>query len=682
MKVSLEWLSDFVDLPADRSPAQLAHDLTLKTVEVENVVEVEGDVVLEIDNKSLTNRPDLWGHYGIAREFAVIYGLPLRTLPAAARPGAVDGLIGTLDPALCRRFTTVEFTVDQVAGTPRYVQDRLRRIGESTNGLLVDLSNYVMFTVGQPTHVYDRDRLAPPLSVGCAEAGTALELLNGHKAQLTEATPVVRDDATPVAVAGVMGSEATAVDAAGRRFLLEAATFLPGPVRAATQRLGLRTEASARYEKGLDTQRVDQAVDLFLHLLREVVPGAGITGMQDVTVEPTERARVQLTREFLDSRIGEALETSELHRMLTALGFDAEIDDTTLRVTAPTWRSTGDITLAHDVLEEVARIHGYDRLPRTRTSVTLHPVRSLNRAPVDRVIREVLAHRSGLQEVITYPWPPEQLMAAVGFPVDRLVRFEGGPAPDRGALRPSLVPGLLEAVATNLRHTPEFGVFEIGTVFAAGPLQPYQGRYEPLPRMGKALVLALVGEDGPVLFRRAKGVLELIVRHAHLDRVGWARGGDAAWADGTARLAVRSDETPVGTLALLPPRIRRAAGIDGVQVACLELDLGPLHRHASRHNTFRSIPELPDADFDLSVVVADEVAWERIEKSVREVDEAISAVSYIGEFRDGWVPEGHRSLTLRVTLRSRTTTLTSESIGTVRADVVEALHREFGARLR
>ncbi|WP_282701148.1 phenylalanine--tRNA ligase subunit beta [Streptomyces sp. CC219B] len=682
MKVSLEWISDFVDLPDDVSPTQLAHDLTLKTVEVENIVEVDGDVILEIDNKSLTNRPDLWGHYGIAREFAVIYGLPLRPLPSADRPEAVDGLTGTLDPALCHRLAAMEFTVAGPDPTPSYIEDRLRRIGEGTVSLCVDLSNYVMFTVGQPTHVYDSDRLTLPLSVVAGDTPSTLELLNGQKAELIESTPVVRDATSAVAVAGVMGSSATAVDVASRRFVLEAATFRPGHVRRTTQRLGVRTEASARFEKALDTQRVDQAIDMFLHLLRDAAPGAIVSGMQDVTIEPTAPAQVELTREFLDRRIGESLKTSELQSTLTALGFHAEINDTALRVTAPTWRSTGDISLPHDILEEVARIHGYDRLPVAQTSVTLQPVRSRNRISVDRAIREALASRSGLQEVITYPWAPDHLVRAVGFAQEQTVRFEGMPAPDRGSLRPSLVPGLLETVTTNLRYTREFGIFEIGTVFDGGTPQPYKGKHESLPPMRKMLGIALVGDDGAALFRRAKGIVDLVRRHCHLIDLRCEGDSDSVWADRSARVAITADETRVGTLALLPPRIRRLAEIDGVQVACIELDLSEVRMQTSRHNAFKPIPELPDADFDLSVVIADGVAWERIEQTTRGVDELISGVSYVGEFRDSWVPQGHRSLTLRVTLRPFTTTFTSESIGAVRTNVLKALQGAFGAHLR
>ncbi|HEX6501112.1 MAG TPA: phenylalanine--tRNA ligase subunit beta [Micromonosporaceae bacterium] len=726
MRISLDWLSDLVDLP-EVEPSRLAHDLTLATVEVEDVVTVDGDVILDIDNKSLTNRPDLWGHYGIARELAAIYQLPLRPLPSAPRPplvadgsgaagsgaAAARGLVGGVDPALCRRFAALRFRVDTSVPTPRLIRERLARIGEASVNLCVDLSNYVMFTVGQPTHVYDADRLALPLSAGYTPTATSFDLLNGQSVDLPAGVPVITDATGVAALAGVVGGAATAVGPASREFVLEAATFRAQPIRRATQRLGLRTEASARFEKGLDTQRVDAAVDLFLSLLREAAPDASVTALQDVTLQPTAPALITVDRDFLDRRIGQRLDDDELYRVLDGLGFDVAVDGTTLRVAAPTWRSTGDVSLPHDLVEEVGRIHGYDRLIAVRPTIALTPVRRLNRRPLDRAVREQLATRAGLREVLTYPWVADHLLAATGFDKERLTRFQGAPAPDRDALRPSLIPNLLDAVVTNLRYHPSFGIFEVGTVFggrdAVPPRHGTAGRRrqpdddEVLPPTALALGIALVGDDGVDLFRRAKGIVEMLRRHCHLIDLpdtdpasdvdlsdtgrasggpACAGGGDPAWADRSARLAIRVGATRVGTLALVTPRARRLTGIDGVQVACAEIELTRLAAHRSRENRFVPLPDLPEADFDLSVVVADTVAWQTVEATARQADALVAAVRYVDEYRGASVPDGHRSLTLRVTLRPRHATLTADVIAAARGRVLDALGRQVRAYLR
>jgi phenylalanyl-tRNA synthetase beta chain len=682
VKISLEWLSDHVDLPAESTPAQLAHELTLKTVEVEGYDEIDGDIVFEIDNKSLTNRPDLWGHYGIAREFAVIYGVPLKPLQSAPRPPASTGLVGKLDPGLCERFSAVRFTVDNSLPTPGVIRERLRRIGEQSVNLCVDLSNYVMFTVGQPNHVYDADGLGLPLSAVFATEPNELELLTGKGVAVPAGIPVVRDATGAIAAAGVMGGASPAARLESRNFVLETATFKPGPVRRSSRRLGLRSAASARYEKALDTQRVDQAVGLFLHLLFEVSPDARASAEQDVVIAATARVELDAGLGFIERRIGTRLFPDEINRTLRGLGFGTAVHDDVLHVSAPTWRSTGDISLPHDVVDELARMHGFDQLPSVRPVVSLNPVSTLNRKPLSRLVREQLTGRGGLSEVFTYPWAASHLLAACGFGEDDTVRVDGAPAPDRGRLRPTLIPNLLEAAAANLRYRTEFGLLEVGEVFAPGDRRTNPAKGEVLPSQRTALGIALAGTDGVALFRRAKGLLETVHRHCHLVELKLSGDTSAAWADPSARLAVRVGGAEVGALALVRPTVRRAAGIEDQNIACVELDLNALTTHTSRDNHYRQLSELPEPDFDLSVVVVDTAQWSQVAETVLQAHELVQRAEYIDEYRGTWVPEGHRSLTLKVTLRPREATLTASQISEVRDAVVAALEKRMGARLR
>lgn len=686
MKISLEWISDYVDVPSGLTAEQIAHDLTLKTVEVEDVVATltaDGtDYILEIDNKSLTNRPDLWGHYGIARELAAIYNVSLRPLPAAPLPGPVDGLVAEVDPALCQRMAAVDLAVPEISNTtPDWMRERLERIGEASVGFLVDVSNYVMFTTGQPTHVYDADAITLPLSVHANGTDSPTELLSGPT-DLTSTTPVVVDQNGPVGVAGIMGGAESAVTAASRRFLIEAATFRPRPIRRASQQLGIRSEASARFEKGLDTQRVDQALGLFLELVMSIAPTAQPLGTQDVELEATPAAIVDVTEDFLAARIGTRLPDDEVRNTLSRLGFTVIPETGRLHVTAPTWRSTGDISLPHDIVEEVARIHGYDNLPVAPLTVSLNTSRSLHQRGIERRLREQLAARCGMQEVVTYPWSGDGMLAATGWNKSTLVQFDGAPAPDRDTLRPSLVPNLLDAIVSNLRYSSSFSIFEVGTVFPGGKPIPYLGEFEDIPPQGKRVAGALVGTDGVLLFRQAKGVLETLGRHAHLVDLGFEQGTGAAWADRTVNLIVTFGGTPVGTLALLSKKTHRLAEIPNVQVACFELDADLLTAHASRENRYSRISELPDADFDLSIVIADETPWAAVADLAYQAHRLVHDVEYIAEFRGSWVEQGHRSLTLRIRLRPQDETLTAESISAARSEVMRSLAEHAGARLR
>ncbi|WP_406630359.1 hypothetical protein [Amycolatopsis sp. WGS_07] len=592
MKISLEWLTDYVPLPR-YSPDRLAHDLTLKTVEVEGYDKVEGDVVFEIDNKSLTNRPDLWGHYGIAREFSVLYGLPLTPLPRVPRPPRTTGLIRSADPEWHQRILAIQYTVDS---SPAFVRDRLRRIGEPSGSL----SAYVMYAVGQPSDVHPADS----------------------------------------------------------SLVLEIPTLIPSQARRSA-----RTEASVRQEKGLDTQRADQAADLFLHLLTEADPSAVAIGQEDIVLAATHCAEIEVGLAEIERRIGLRLPEAEILHTLRALGCTAEITDDLLRVVAPSWRSTGDLSLPVDIVEELARIHGFDTLPARRPVVELAP--RPNRLPLARQVRETLAARGGVTEVLTYPWSADHLLTACGL--DATLAIDHPPAPDRAQLRPSLIPNLLEASAANLRYYNEFSLFEVGTVFAAAE------------RTSAGILLA--GPDGVALFRRAKGLAELLRRHCHLTALDLSGTPGPAWTDESARLAIHADGRPVGALALVRPSILRTAGIDRGAVACVELDLDALRTHPSRENRYDPVGDLPESDFDLSVLAADTVPWTQVADAAAQAHPLVRRVAYVGEYRGSPIPPEHRSLTLRVTLRPHSATLTTGEIAAARSEVLAALERA-GARLR
>jgi len=369
--------------------------------------------------------------------------------------------------------------------------------------------------------------------------------------------------------------------------------------------------------------------------------------------------------------LGTDLGEAEINRTLESLGFTVAASDQRLRLVAPTWRSTGDISGPHDIVEEVARIHGYDNLPSADITVRLTPP---PRKRMDRVIREQLATRAGLHEVVTYPWVTEQLLSAVGDDPAAAVRTAEAPAPDQASLRESLLPGLLQAVVANLPNRPTFGIFEVGAVFAAG---------QPVPKQSTIAAAAFVGDDGATLFRRAKGVLELLGRHGHLIDLGFEPCQQPpTWADGAVCLTVTCKSSPAGAVGLLKRRTARAAGLSDHAVACFELDVAALAAYSSRDNHYEAVPELPGADFDVSVTAADDLPWNRLAAVARGAHRLVHDVAYVDEFRGSWVPDGHRSITLRVALRAVDATLTAEVIAEAREAVLAVLDDQLDARVR
>ncbi len=625
------------------------------------------DAVFEIDNKSLTNRPDLWGHYGIARELAAIYSAPLAELPEAPKvPAAQRALLAPSEPAVCNRFTATVFEGVSVQQAPLAMRSRLARVGQRAIDLFVDLTNYVMFAVGQPSHAFDADQLNGPLRARFGESGEQLTLLDGVEVQGDPAMAFIADESTPLAVAGVKGGAASGVTSDTSRIFLEMANFDAKLIRAASQKIGARTEASTRFEKALDTQRIDQGLGLFHALLKEVQPAARVVAFQDEVSRATERAVVVVTHDYINTRLGVPFAADAIQASLEVLGFEVEVANDEFRLRAPTWRSTGDVSLPADIVEEVARLHGYDNFQFVPPRIDLTHLPRSRRMPLDRQVRELLA-TAGLQEVFTYPWTRDALIEAAAGSATDFLALEMPPAPDLARLRPSLLPNLLEAVVTNQRYYEEFGLFEVGSVYS-----------ETGDRTSAAAVLA--GSSAEGLFRKLRGVVEHVQRRAQLESIRLMPSREPHdWADPEAQLHILKGEERVGVLARVSNRSKRLSGIDRAEVIGFELSLAPLSYHPTRENRYEKVPEFPASWFDVSVLLADDVTWEQVLAQTAAIDPLLREVRWIGEYRGKGIPESHRSLTLRLVVGAHDRTLVSEEAEAVRSKVVSVLTENLSA---
>jgi len=686
MKISLNWIADYTTLPAGLTPKEIAHQLTMSTVEVEGIHEADGDVVLEIDNKSLTNRPDLWGHYGVARELAAIYQVALKPLPSEEprlRPsgfGEAGPLIGTIDPNVCRRFTATRIENVTVRETPEWMKRRLIAIGQRSKNLYADLTNYVMLTTGQPTHAFDADRLMLPLSVRRAVPDEAFDALDGTHLTLSAADWVVSDQSTAVGLAGIIGGLNSAIQGDTKNVVFEAANFDPLAVRRTSATHGVRTEASSRFEKSLSTHRIDEARRLFFHILKQIDPGVRVTGFDDRLNVATEKGLIHANAGYLRDRIGKDLSIDELRTPLTRLGFDVAVSGDDLTVTVPEWRNTGDVSGPHDLVEEIARLHGYERFEFQPPQVRLDKSARDYARGTERRLKEYLAFACGMQEVISYPWTEDRFVTAAGFSVEAAaLRLSAPPAPDQATLRTSLVPGLLRAIESNIRWHSAFRVFETGTVFLAGARASIDDLREQLPPQTKRVAGAFVGDDAEVLFREAKGAIEAIGGHVHVADITAASSASAAWADSGACLAIVSGDRTIGALGVLSRRGTRAAGLKHAFAAVFEFDLDGLASSPSRHNKYIALPELPSVEVDVSLTYPDAVTWSAVADAAHSVSPLIAAIEFVDQYRGKGIPDGHRSITLRARLQPTSQTLTSEEAAAVATAIREIARQQLGA---
>ncbi len=645
------------------------------------------DVLLEIDNKSMTNRPDLWGHYGIAREIAALYDLPLEEIKPFETEVQSDFRVEIEDPDRCGRYIGVEMSGVEVKSSPYRMRNRIWKAGMRPINALVDITNYVMLATGNPTHAFDADNITDHIVVRHAAEGEKLVLLNDHELTLCADDLVITDSEGPVALAGVMGGAKDSILPKTKRVILEVANFESTGVRRTALRYDTRTEASSRYEKAVDPERCDQALALSMKYFSQLYPELQVTGFCDRYVKKPERAKIDVSLTWLAKRLGKELSDETIKYKLELLGFDVQIEGDQMSVTAPTWRSTGDISIKDDVMEEVARLYGYDNFEATEFTTTF--TAAINQLDQDLVrhIKEYLAIRCGMQEVYTYPWMNDVFANAVLQSMDGVLKLSTPPAPDLSYIRSSLLPNLCEAVMKNERYFDEFSLFEEAQVFFD---RNYSSPYDPtesLPEQRRHIGAAFASgkKDVAALFREAKGVLEYMPRFTHMEGFTFRKEEKPVWAASVVWLNVYCGDVKIGDLGLLAKKVSLECGIKNLSVMLFEIDATKLVPLRSRTNKFTHLAEYPETDYDVSMLFASDVKWTDIHDAIlgeKKASALLKNASFVDEYRGKQIPAGQKSVTIRLTIGSAEKTLTSQEIESAANQVMKKLEKKLGAQLR
>ena len=644
------------------------------------------DIILEIDNKSMTNRPDLWGHYGIARELAALYGLPLKPIaPYRSDVGQGSLTVTVEDTERCPRYVAASIENLYVKPATYKMQSRIWKVGMRPINALVDVTNYVMLATGQPTHAFDSDHIAGHIIVRRAAEGEKLLLLNGKELPLSTDDLVIADDAGAVGLAGVMGGAKDSILPETSRVILEVANFDAKGIRRTALRYDNRTEASARYEKAIDPERCDQALAMSMALFAELYPEMKVTGLSDLYPKHLENAEIDATLSWLERRLGKSLTPDDVKHKMELLGYQVTFDGDNMHVVVPTWRSTGDVSIKADIMEEVARMYGYENFEAAPITTSFDGAINQLDKDLERKIKEYLSFRCGMQEIFTYPWMDELYVNAVLQSTDGILALSTPPSPAERFVRSSLLPNLCKAVVKNERYFDEFAIYETAQVFRdENYTTPYDPR-EKLPSQRKHVAGAFVcgGKDVTTLFRKAKGVLEMMPRYTHMEGFTLKQVEKPVWADNVVWLNVYLGEERIGDLALLSKKVSMECGIKNLNVMLFELDQDCLKPFRSRTNSFTHLPEYPMTEYDISVLLPGEVKWEDVAQTIRGVkSELFHGAHFVDEYRGKQVPDGKKSVTVRLAIGSKEKTLTSAEIEDVANGVINKLVKRFGAELR
>ena len=644
------------------------------------------DVLLEIDNKSMTNRPDLWGHYGIARELAALYNLPLKKIEPYQPEVQSDFKVEIDDSDRCTRYIGVEMSGVSVKPSPYKMQSRIWKVGMRPINALVDVTNYVMLATGQPSHAYDSDHIAGHIIVRRAEEDETLKLLNGKELPLNTDDLIIADDEGAVGLAGVMGGAKDSILPDTNKVILEIADFESYGIRRTALRYDNRTEASARYEKAIDPERCDQALDLSMELFGDLYPEMKVTGFVDHYPKKLQCAEIDVDLDWLARRLGKRLENAEIEKMLLPLGYKITFSGDNMHVVVPTWRSTGDVSIKADIMEEVARMYGYENFEAAPIVTAFDGAIKQLDFDLERHIKEYLAFRCDMQEIFTYPWMEEEYFKALLPDVTDALTLSTPPSPAERFIRCSLLPNLVQSVAKNERYFDHFSIFETAKVFRDRDYTSPNDEREKLPYEHKNIAgaVAAVTKDVTELFRQAKGIVEMMPRYTHMEGFTFRQVSKPSWADNVVWMNIYCGDEQVGNLALLSKRASMDCGIKNLSVMLFELDQELLKPLRSRTNTFTHMPEYPVADYDVSVLLDREVKWEAVREAIlgKHTGGLLKDAAFVDEYRGKQVPDGKKSVTIRLTIGSQEKTLTSAEIEECASSALHRLVKKLGAELR
>ena len=433
--------------------------------DIKDLYEIE-DIVFEVDNKSLTNRPDLWGHYGIAREFAALAGRPLKPLDTVdlAAYNDLPKVDMKIEDPLCQRYSCLQVENITRNVSPVNMRIRLYYCGMRGINLLADLTNYLMLEMGQPMHAFD-SRKVEKLRIKRFSEPFKFTTLDGNERNIDENTLMIFNDNTPVAIAGIMGGLDSEIVEDTTTLTLESATFDAVSIRKSTVRLGHRTDASQRYEKCLDPELTVPAIARFVKLLTEIDGGVKVvSSLTDEYAFKYDTVNLDFNKAFVDRYTGIEISNDTIVKTLESLGFGVSLKGDDFSVTVPSWRATKDVTMKADVIEEITRIYGYDNFEIHTASAPIAPVRPDLQKSVEDKVKDILVKRYSLHELHSYVWQYYDEYKALGIEIEDNIKLIGAVNPNIETIRRSIVPTQLCQVKYNTGYATDFGVFEIGRV--------------------------------------------------------------------------------------------------------------------------------------------------------------------------------------------------------------------------
>ena len=634
--------------------------------DIKELYEID-DIVFEVDNKSLTNRPDLWGHYGIAREFAALSGrelkpLAVEDLKAYAELSKVDMKIE--DP-LCQRYSCLQVENITRRVSPVNMRIRLFYCGMRGINFLADLTNYLMLEMGQPMHAFD-SRKVEKIRIRRFDKPFVFTTLDGVERNIDENTLMICNGDQPVAIAGIMGGLDSEIVGDTTRLTLESATFDAASIRKSTVRLSHRTDSSMRYEKSLDPEMTDVAIARFLYLLKKYDGGAKVvSALTDEYAFKYDTVELTFDKAFVDRYTGIEIDNDTILKTLSSLGFKAELSGDTFDVVVPSWRATKDVTIQADIIEEITRIYGYDNFEINTTRSPLYPVRMDVVKEDEDKIKDILVKRYSLHEVHSYVWAYYDEQRELGIPVEPNIRLANATNPNIETIRRSMIPTQLCQLRANTGYSPEFGIFEIGRV-----VEGVDENNLCIEKKMLAVTLFSREKDVRALYFRLRDILAVVaddVKHKTLE----FKTAEAthSYEHPVNLNTVLLDGKEIGRIGIVHPTVGKKLDPKAA-VVFAEIDMEAFADTKNASIIYDEPSKFPPMDYDLSVVVPSGVFFSDLAECWKgEGEEILKNVRIV----DTYDTELFHSVTVRFEFSSNERTLSSAEVQAIMDRIVENL---------
>ncbi len=632
------------------------------------------DIIFEVDNKSLTNRPDLWGHYGIAREFAALSGRPLKNIGGVdlSKYDSLPKVDMKIEDSLCQRYSCLQVENIKRTVSPVDMRIRLYYCGMRAINFLADLTNYLMLEMGQPMHAFD-SRKVEKIRIKRFDTPFTFQTLDGVERNIDENTLMICNDNTPVAIAGIMGGLDSEIVDDTTTLTLESATFNAASVRKSTVRLAHRTDASMRYEKCLDPEMTVTAIARFVELLQKYDDGASVvSALTDDYAYHYDNVELKFDKAFVDKYTGIDISNDTIVKTLKSLGFGVELENDSFTVDVPSWRATKDVTMKADIIEEITRIYGYDNFDIHTAVAPLYPVRPSIEKTVEDKIKDLLVKRFSLHELHSYVWSYYDELKTIGLDADGVIKLDGATNPNIETIRRSIIPTQLCQVKSNTSFALRFGIFEIGRVVTG--LDENNNCIEK-----KKLAITLFSKIAPVsvLFYKLRDILEIMsddIKHKPLTFE--AKQAEYPYQHPVNLNRVFCDGVEIGEIGIVYPTVQKK--IDKkASIVYAEIDVETFANIENASIQYIEPSRFPEMEIDLSFISK---TFAPISIAIAEAKSPLVKNVYVTDIYED-ENDGSKSITTRIVFAHPERTLTKEEVTEVTDKIIATL-KDKGIELK